>query len=746
MSREDPLFWKCSPAQAREYVDLGLWPNEPLSRKLAAWARSAPEREALVDRGGRTTFGALAREVAAAVVGLRKLGVTTGQRVALQLPNRREFYVVHFALEALGAVSVPLPPIYRAHELAFILELTEATLIAVPRSLRGFDHVAMIADLRGRLKDLRAIVVENEGAALDEWCTTFEDLTAAPGGDELLTGGDPASLVEIAFTSGSTGEPKGVMHTANSIAADVLTIASTCRLGAEDVILMPSTLGHQLGFALGVRLPMLLGAKVILMDAWDPNAALENIAKEGVTFICTTPTFLVDLLAAPALDAAKIQSFRSWVLAGAVVGHSLLERARERIPHVAIAQVFGMTEVGAVVVNPPDTPREKAHMTGSIPRGVQLHVLGAAGEQLPRGADGELVIRCPGLFSGYYARPELTQSSFTADGFFRSGDQVRIDEDGFVQVTGRFKELIKRGGESIAPAELEEILIRHPKITAVGIVGYADERLGERVCACIVPVEGATLTLDELVTWVKNAGVAKQKWPERLEIVDAFPMTSIGKIHKAALRRTVADRIAGAALEERLLTHWFGRIGGPTTLAELKDRTKTWFFRNDAFDADLRERFGADAERAANGELQHLAATPRGRLVLVLLLDQLPRNIHRGTPRSFATDGAALAIVVEGLERAADRELTPPERLMFYMPLMHSEDRAVLRRCVERYRSLLEEGGPELAEELAGALRFAERHCEIVERFGRYPHRNKVLGRDSTAEEIAFLQEPNSSF
>lgn len=545
VSVTEELLWKAPVDLAQRYVDLGLWPDEPLVRRLAQVARSDPDRTVLIDASGKTTYAALARDVAAAAAGLEKLGVGPGARVAIQLPNGRPFFVLHLALEALGAVSVPLPPIYRAHELGFILDLTGASLLAVPSTFRKFDYVEMVGGLRAGRPDLRAIVVDAAERELDAWAIRYEDVVRTPA--PLPDGANPRALLEIAFTSGSTGEPKGVMHTANSVAADCLTIASTCGLGPDDVILIASTLGHQLGFALGVRLPILLGARVVLMESWNAEAAAKLIEAEGVTFTCTTPTFLVDLLEAKATEAARIPSLRSWVLAGAVVGRSLLDLAKKRIPHLAIAQVFGMTEVGAVIVNPPNARRDKAEMTGAAPPGVELRVLGHDGRDVANGSDGELVIRCPGLFSGYYRRRELTEASFTPDGFFRSGDQVRIDDDGFVQVTGRMKDLIKRGGESIAPPELEEVLIRHPKISAVAIVGYPDARLGERVCACVVPVRGSTVDLEEIVAWVANAGLAKQKWPERLELVDDLPLTSIGKVHKAALRALVVERGARPA-------------------------------------------------------------------------------------------------------------------------------------------------------------------------------------------------------
>ena len=195
-----------------------------------------------------------------------------------------------------------------------------------------------------------------------------------------------------------------------------------------------------------------------------------------------------------------------------------------------------------------------------------------------------------------------------------------------------------------------------------------------------------------------------------------------------------------------LLSFWFGPRAAAPTLAEFEARTKFWFFKNVATDGQIRDQFAADVERASRGEHSALEATAQGRVALVLLLDQFPRNLYRGSARAFATDGEALRVVLEGLEKGVDRELAVPERFMFYMPLMHAEDRAIQERCVGLFRRLRAEAPPELDSELGNAVKFADRHREIIERFGRYPHRNAVLGRASTPEEEAFLLEPGSSF
>ncbi|MGH7283551.1 MAG: AMP-binding protein, partial [Polyangiaceae bacterium] len=393
------------------------------------------------------------------------------------------------------------------------------------------------------LPALRHAVIVGAPPSADPFWISYETLMDAPTSHHEIEA-DPNAVVEIAFTSGSTGEPKGVMLTANGIRADGDTIATACGLSENDVFFMASTLGHQLGFSVGLRMPLSLGARVVYQEHWNPEEAVELIEREKVTFTCSTPTFLVDLLRARNLKEHPLSSLKVWLLAGAVAPASLHEEAREKLPGLALATVFSMTEVGAVIINPPGAAPDHALATGRAPRGVRLKVIDDGGNEVARGEEGELVIRTHSLFAGYFRRGAITRASFTDDGFFRSGDRVRIDENGYLFVTGRIKDLIKRGGESISPVEIEGILVRHPKVADVAVIGMPDERLGEKVCACVVTHSGETLTLGELLKWVEAAKVAKQKWPERLELCASLPRTSIGKVQKSELRDMVARKLA----------------------------------------------------------------------------------------------------------------------------------------------------------------------------------------------------------
>lgn len=537
-----------TPEEIQRNVANGHWRTDVITDVLFQRADTTPDRVAIVDRSGSVTYGRLAEMVRGTAASFARLGVQPGDRVTVQAPNWHEALVTHYALERLGAVAVPLPPIYRAKEVGFILKMTEARLAVIARRSRGFDFLEMYRDLWPETPELRNIVTiaaewppadGDEGGDADERVLAFADLVAGPEVDPGITHDpDPNVLSEIAFTSGSTGDPKGVMHTSNTLLAQDIALIRGTGLTGDDVMFIPSTIGHQLGYSLAVRMPLVVGAPVVFLENWNPTQAIELMAREKVSYVLSTPTFLSDVLESADLDAHDyLPSLRRWTLAGAVVPTALIEQASARIPQLKLGYCFGITEMGAMIVNPPGGRADKGSAAGVAQDGVELRVLGVDGEDVPPGEAGELTMRTPSLFLGYYKRPDLTAAAFSPDGFFQTGDQVRVDEDDYIHVTGRIKDLIKRGGENISPVEIEEILCRHPTIAEAAVVGFPDVRLGERICAVVVPRPGATPTLSEIAEWVVSMGAAKQKRPERLELMAELPRTAVGKVHKAQLRR-----------------------------------------------------------------------------------------------------------------------------------------------------------------------------------------------------------------
>ena len=529
-------------ARARTMIAAGFWRNETLAAYLDRWARERPGKTALVDGRGRLSWGELARAADRVARGLRLHGVEPGRVISCQMPNWSETIVLFLAALRLGAVINPIPPTYRASEIRFMLGLLESRVAVVPATFRGFDHAGMLADLRRELPGLEHVfVARGDGPA---GTTPLRVLTDEPwearGGGGDFPGTAPDAVHEVVFTSGTTGEPKGVMHTQNTTLSTLYPTIERLELTERDVLLMASTVGHQTGFLFGHCLNLLLGSTAVWMDIWDVEHAVRLIESEGVTFSMGATPFLRDLTY---LETARDRSsLRLFISAGAPIPRALVRDARERLGCV-ISAGWGMTENGMVTCNGLRDDEEKIVGSDGCPLpGMELRIVDDNGALVPPGVEGDLLARGAAQFVGYFQRPGFTAEAHTADGWFRTGDRGTIDRDGYLAITGRSKDLIIRGGENIPVVEVENLLYTHPKVAGVAIVATLDPRLGERACAVVIPREGQTITLAEIVSFLERHQLARQKFPERLELVSEFPTTPSGKIQKYKLRDLVAER------------------------------------------------------------------------------------------------------------------------------------------------------------------------------------------------------------
>jgi cyclohexanecarboxylate-CoA ligase len=538
---------KVSEARVRECTEAGLWRNESLETYLDRWATSRPDKAAVVDGQGRYTWAALARAVERVAHGLAAHGVEPGGVVSCQLPNWNEFVLVFLAASRLGAVVNPIPPTYRASELRFMLGLLESQALVVPATFRGFDYRQMAAQIKGDLPRLERVFVArgDAPAGMETFAALTDTAWEARAGRRPLPGSDPNTVHEVVFTSGTTGEPKGVMHTPNTTLSTIYTGIERLAFTDRDVLLMASTLGHQTGYLYGYCLNLLLGATAVWMDVWNPAEAARLIEAERVTFTMGATPFLRDLTYTETAHA--LGSLRVFISAGAPIPRQLVKDARRRLDCV-ISAGWGMTENGLVTCNGLGDAEEKVFATDGVPLpGMELRVVDDDGRDVPVGGEGDLLVRGPSQFVGYFKRPQFTAEGHTADGWFKTGDRATLDADGYVSITGRTKDLIIRGGENIPIVEVENLLYTHPKVSGVAIVAMADQRLGERACAVVIPREGQSLTLPEITVFLEAHQLARHKFPERLEIVSEFPMTPSGKVQKYRLRELVAERIKGGA-------------------------------------------------------------------------------------------------------------------------------------------------------------------------------------------------------
>jgi cyclohexanecarboxylate-CoA ligase len=387
--------------------------------------------------------------------------------------------------------------------------------------LPGLQHVLVVGDTRP----------DTFEAALLQ--PRLED---EPGAGDALAASQssPNDVVQLLYTSGTTGEPKGVLHTSNTLISILQRYAE--RLGMDDatVILMASPLAHQAGFMYGAMMGPLLGAKLVLQDIWQPDEAAALIEAEGVSYTMGSTPFLADLTDCPALNRHDISSLRTFVSSGAPIPRVLVERAVERLG-CAVISAWGMSETGSVTTTRPDDPPEKIFGTDGVALpGMEVRVTDDQGRPQPVNTEGFLQCRGIGNFVGYFKRPEA--SAGDADGWFDTGDLATMDADGYIRITGRSKDIIIRGGENIPVVEIEELIYRLPAVQSAAIVAMPDARLGERACVYVVLQPGATLTFDEVVAHLVRNNVARNYFPERLEIVAEMPRTPSGKIQKYVLR------------------------------------------------------------------------------------------------------------------------------------------------------------------------------------------------------------------
>jgi acyl-CoA synthetase (AMP-forming)/AMP-acid ligase II len=524
-------------AEARRYVAEGWWENKTLLEPFDAAVARTPHKTAVVAPGGvRLTYAQLADKVRQVACGLAQAGVGQGDVVSVQLPNCAEALVLHLAITRLGAVTNPLLPTYRAKELRYILGFAHTKVAIIPAEYRKFDFPAMYAELRQDLPDLKGIFVL--GDKLAPGMRRFEELYVE--GEPPVVQQDPNDVTVLIFTSGTESTPKGVMHSHNTFMHATTNMARVCQVTADDVIWTPSPVGHGTGFGWGIRFVPALGATLVLQDLWDEEEALRLLEQERCTWVLAATPFVVMLLESEALRRRKWDlHLKTFVCAGAPIPRLIGEQAREKLGCTLVG-AWGQTEGYMASVPPVTAADEKLWNTDgcAITGGVELAVFDEETRMrmLPPGELGELATRGPNVSLGYFNDPERTAAVFRDDGWLFTNDLATMDEDGFIRIAGRKKDIINRGGLKYSSREIEELLLQHPAVAQVALVSLPDKRVGEKACACIVVRPGTTVTFPEIVDHLSRRELARFKLPEYLALTDAIPMTPSGKVQKFILR------------------------------------------------------------------------------------------------------------------------------------------------------------------------------------------------------------------
>ena len=525
-----------SPASFRE---AGYWLDKTVDQLLTEAVARTPDKVSIVadradrEQAVRLTYRELESRANRAATSLLRLGVGRGDIVTVQLPNWWEFVVTAFACSKIGAVMNPVMPILRERELVYILNFCKAKVFIVPKTYRGFDYAAMAQGMRGDLPDLQhVIIVDGDGP------DSFERALLASDPGKLPPGLAPDDMSVLMFTSGTTGEPKGVMHTSNSLIACCKALTGRFGLDSSDVMLVASPVGHMTGYAAIVLLSVYLGGTMILQDVWEAKHGVSLMAREGVTYTAASTPFLGDICEAVKAGAPHPKDLRSFLCGGAPIPSVLIERAANELG-LKVCSLWGMTEILSGTLTEPSRAGEKSATTdGRAQDGMEVRIVDPDGKPMPAGQSGRLLVRGAQMFKGYYKRPEL--HTFDSEGWFDSGDLAYMDEDGYIRISGRVKDILIRGGENVPVVEVENLLYKHPAVAAVALVGFPDARLGERGCAFIVPRPGSTIDLAAVQAYLSDCKMAKQFWPERVEAIADLPRTASGKIQKFKLKEIAA--------------------------------------------------------------------------------------------------------------------------------------------------------------------------------------------------------------
>lgn len=523
------------------YYELGQWSSLTVFDNFVENANKYPDKIAVVDKYQKIGYKSLLDSVMKFSSGLINLNVKKGDFVSVQLPNWTENVIAYLSCARIGAVYNPIPTTARYNELEYMLTLCESKILIIPETFRKFNYLDMVVHIKESITLPYVIVVnkEHDTFNLPDSCHSFTEIpTLGSIIYELegkVTSDDP---LVVLFTSGTESQPKGVIHTHNTVLFGERVMSESLAITKNDAGFMASPVSHATGFLHGVNLPLLVGGKSVLMEHFSAKEALQIISDEKCTYSMGATPFLHDILNElfKNKDKYDLSCFRFFLCGGAPIPRNLVEKAK-KIGFKVLA-VYGSSESPPHAISKLDDSDEVIVSTDGTPLpGIEVRIVNENHESLQVGQVGEQASRGANVFMGYYKRPELTKKYLDSEGWYYSGDLCTLDSNNYLKVVGRKKDIIIRGGQNISPSEIENILFKHPKIQNVAIVGIPDERMGEKACAFVVPAKGHIFTFDEMIDYLAEHNIAKYKFPERLEIIDRLPMTASGKIQKFMLSK-----------------------------------------------------------------------------------------------------------------------------------------------------------------------------------------------------------------
>lgn len=528
-------------AGARRGFDqfLGLTFGRVLDRQ----AQEVPDKEFLAYNDQRTTYREFYQQVLQMAAALKRLGIRKGDRIAALFPNRPEFFIVQQASLYIGAVIVLLSTRYREFELGYMLKHSGARcLFTIGRYLET-NFIDLVEKIKPDLPELEFVFVLDSPAA-GPYRSYAELAESGKGVDYTVLGQDPPVYEDIAsilYTSGSTGAPKGVMMSHRAFIFDSTRVSQRLRINSEDVSLMMIPCSHTLCAFIQFVNALMAGCRIVIMETFEPGEALRLYEKEKVSLTYGVPTMFYLMLAHPDFTRLDFKSSRAGYMGGAFCPKELVQAVRTRM-NIKISCTYGMSEIGCCTISDLDDDDEEKNETVGRPIAhVETKLVDEQRREVKVGEVGEIVVRGPNVFSGYFEQPELTRASFDPEGFFYTGDLGRYLENGCLTIVGRKKELIIRGGFNVYPVEVEEQIRLIEEVQSVAVVGVPDPVMGEKIIACIIPVAGKKVQPDAVIAFCKRR-LANYKVPNAVVIMDEFPLTTIGKIQKFKLREAMAEK------------------------------------------------------------------------------------------------------------------------------------------------------------------------------------------------------------
>jgi 2,3-dihydroxybenzoate-AMP ligase/mycobactin salicyl-AMP ligase len=506
-----------------------------------------PEHEALVDGLARLSYSQLRDKTNRLAVSLMGLGIKPQERVLLQLPNWNEFAYAYFALQKIGAITVPLIDRYRQYEINHLVELTAATAWIVPRSYRKIDYLPIIENVLRANPRMRHVILaraeERESFVAFERLIDKAELTESEL--QRLAGRrpDPMQVAHMGPTGGTTGLPKVVPRTHNDLLCNVEYAALAWELNHDDICLLSGPIGHDLTLTKGLCGTIFTYGKCVMLDSTEPAAISQTIESERITAVVWVPTLASRLAHFDRLQDYDLSSLKKMHCGGDASTPDLIKHVMEKIGCYYF-NAYGGTEGQSTMTRMADDLATTCHTVGKPTCPYDSYkVVDSQGKALPTDAPGELLVKGPGVFSGYYRAPEENAKVFDSDGFFRTGDIAKIDGRGNIVLTGRMKEMINRGGESISATEIERLIIHHQDVEMIAVVPMPDPVMGERACAYIKAKAGAALTFEKIISFLKSQGTSVLQLPERVEFIDTVPLTQTGKIDKRALVEDITKKL-----------------------------------------------------------------------------------------------------------------------------------------------------------------------------------------------------------